>query len=83
MTTDKKEEKESHNLLDLYLCCQCCLCVYVSDVIPGVVPVKTVDALISEKEANPSVNTSKHQSVTNALETIIMCEIFTKFLFIR
>lgn len=72
MTTDKKEEKESHNLLDLYLCCQCCLCVYVSDVIPGVVPVKTVDALISEKEANPSVNTSKHQSVTNALETIIM-----------
>lgn len=74
MVTDLKEEEEAHNLLDLYLCCQCSLYVLASDVIPGVVPVKTVDALISEKEANPPPNVSKYDSVLNALETIIMCE---------
>lgn len=71
---DAKEEEETHILLDLCMCCQCSFYVVVSDVIPGVVPVKTLDAFVSEKQNNPPVGKSSQYSVHTAMETVMMYE---------
>ncbi|OCB86190.1 cysteine proteinase [Sanghuangporus baumii] len=69
---DAREELETHNLLDLYVCCQCSFYVVVSDVIPGVIPIKTLDAFITEKQNNPPVGKSCQYSVHTAMETVMM-----------
>lgn len=58
-------------LLDLYVCCQCSLYCVVSDVIPGVIPQKTFEAFIKEKQ-NPVVGKSPVTSLAVALDTILL-----------
>ncbi|EJD03499.1 cysteine proteinase [Fomitiporia mediterranea MF3/22] len=71
MVTDAKEEEETHYLLDLYVCCQCSFYVVVSDVIPSVIPYKTLDGFVAEKNSHPSVGKTEQQSVHAAWETVI------------
>lgn len=70
MVTDLREEEESRDLLDLYVCCQCSFYVLVSDVIPGVFASKYIDELYKEKYENPPPGQSGEQSVYNAWETM-------------
>jgi ubiquitin carboxyl-terminal hydrolase 25/28 len=59
-------------LLDLYVCCQCSLYCVVSDVIPGVIPLRTFEAFMQEKEENPHVGKTPVVSLATALDTILM-----------
>ena len=57
--------------LDLYICCQCSLYCILSDVIPGVIPQRTLEALIKEKQENPQVWGTPVISLAVAIDTIL------------
>lgn len=59
-------------LLDLYVCCQCSLYCVVLDAIPGVIPQRTLDAFMKEKQENPHVGKTPVASLAIALDTILM-----------
>ena len=70
LVTDTREEEENRDVLDLYVCCQCILYVLVSDVIPGVFPVKYMEDFYRERYDNPPPGSTGEQSVYMAWETI-------------
>lgn len=59
-------------LLDLYVCCQCPLYCVVSDIIPGVIPQRTLDAFMKEKQENPHVGKTPVASLAVALDTMLL-----------
>lgn len=59
-------------LLDLYVCCQCSLYCVASDLIPGVIPRKYLDAFVRDKRSSPPPGKSGEQAVVTALETIML-----------
>ncbi|KAJ7597723.1 hypothetical protein C8J56DRAFT_920783 [Mycena floridula] len=69
---DDEVEREG-KLLDLYICCQCrFMCISSSSIIPGVIPKKPWDDLISQKRSNPLPGKTADQSVVLALETLVL-----------
>lgn len=69
---DSASEEEG-DLLDLYVCCQCSLYCIVSEVIPGVIPVKYIEEFTRERWDNPAAGRSREQSVVSGLETFLLC----------
>lgn len=59
-------------LLDLYVCCQCSLYCVVSEVIPGVIPHRTFEGFIKEKQENPHLGKTPVVSLAVALDTILL-----------
>lgn len=70
--TEAKEGEEARTLLDLYKCCQCHVHALVSDVIPGVIPVKVVESFTAERRSNPPPGKTDVQSLHTAWETILL-----------
>ncbi|KAL0951889.1 hypothetical protein HGRIS_008546 [Hohenbuehelia grisea] len=66
------EDGEEGDLLDLYVCCQCCFYVVASGLIPGIIPRKYFDEFNSEKKSSPPPGKSGEASLVLALETLIM-----------
>lgn len=65
--------EEEGDLLDLYVCCQCSLYCIVSEVIPGVVPVKYIEEFVRERWDNPAPSRNREESVVSGLETFLVC----------
>ncbi|KII93273.1 hypothetical protein PLICRDRAFT_35462 [Plicaturopsis crispa FD-325 SS-3] len=63
--------EEEGDLLDLYVCCQCSLSCYASEIIPGVIPAKLVNEFTRDKLENPAVDRSGEAGVLCGWETII------------
>lgn len=59
--------------LDLYVCCQCSLYCIVSEVIPGVIPVKYIEEFTRERWDNPAPDRNREESVVSGLETFLVC----------
>ncbi|KAI6154054.1 hypothetical protein BKA82DRAFT_4097016 [Pisolithus tinctorius] len=66
------EEEEEGDLLDLYVCCQCSVYCVVSDVIPGVIPMKFLEECTRDRWDNPPPNKNREESVVSALETFLL-----------
>ncbi|KAF9225295.1 cysteine proteinase [Gyrodon lividus] len=64
-------EEEEGDLLDLYVCCQCSLYCIVSEVIPGVIPVKYFEEFTRDRWDNPALSGKREESVVSGLETFI------------
>ncbi|KAF8433463.1 cysteine proteinase [Boletus edulis BED1] len=64
--------EEEDDLLDLYVCCQCSLYCIVSEVIPGVIPVKYIEEFTRERWDNPAIGRNKEESVVSGLETFLL-----------
>lgn len=71
MATDSWEEEQSQYLMDLYVCCQCSLYVLVSDVIPGVIPLRYVEEFTLNKGKNPEVGRTAQESVQSAWQVVM------------
>ncbi|KIJ66462.1 hypothetical protein HYDPIDRAFT_86199 [Hydnomerulius pinastri MD-312] len=71
-TMNEVTEEEEGDLLDLYVCCQCSVYCLVSDVIPGVIPVKYIDEFTRERWDNPPPGRKREESVVCGLETFII-----------
>ncbi|EIN14231.1 cysteine proteinase [Punctularia strigosozonata HHB-11173 SS5] len=67
---EQMDEEPEEELLDLYVCCQCSFYCVVSDIIPGVIPVRAIEAFVQEKTQNPSPGVTAEMSVFYAWETI-------------
>ena len=65
--------EEEGDLLDLYVCCQCSLYCIVSEVIPGVIPVKYIEEFTRERWDNPAPDRNREESVVSGLETFLVC----------
>lgn len=75
MSNDAMEDsvpEAEGDLLDLYLCCQCSLYCIVSDVIPGVIPVKYIEEFMRERRENPPPERTREESVVSGLETLLL-----------
>jgi ubiquitin carboxyl-terminal hydrolase 25 len=70
-TSGEKEEVPEPDLLDLYLCCQCSVYCLVSQVIPGVVPIRVLDDFVKDKLDHPQPGRTPEVAVVTGLETII------------
>ncbi|KAG6331493.1 hypothetical protein ID866_7598 [Astraeus odoratus] len=68
---DEDVDEEEGDLLDLYVCCQCSVYCIVSDVIPGVIPVKFMEEFVRERWDNPPPNRNREESVVSGLETFL------------
>jgi ubiquitin carboxyl-terminal hydrolase 25 len=68
---EQMEEDQEEELLDLYICCQCSFYCVVSDVIPGVIPLRALDALVQDKTQNPAPGMAPEVSVFTAWDTIM------------
>ena len=66
---EKKTGDDEGKLLDLYVCCQCSFYCVASGIIPGVIPRKCIDELISGKRTNPLVGVTRasDQAVVSTL----------------
>ncbi|KAF8549948.1 hypothetical protein OG21DRAFT_523923 [Imleria badia] len=64
--------EEEGDLLDLYVCCQCSLYCIVSEVIPGVIPVKYIEEFTRERWDNPAPGLNQAESVVAGLETFLV-----------
>lgn len=76
MSDDAMEDsvpEEEGDLLDLYVCCQCSLYCIVSEVIPGVIPVKYIEEFTRERWDNPTAGRNREESVVSGLETFLVC----------
>lgn len=72
---DKMEEdeiEEEGQLLDLYVCCQCCFYCIGSPIIPGVIPKTLWNDLILQKKSNPPVGVAADEAVVLGIETIVV-----------
>lgn len=69
---DDSDPEEQGDLLDLYVCCQCSLYCIVSDVIPGVIPVKYIEEFTRERWDNPAPGRNREESVVSGLETLLL-----------
>lgn len=69
---DTQSKAEEGKLLDLYMCCQCSFYCVASDLIPGVIPRKYLDAWIKDKKSNPPPGKTGEQAAVIALETIML-----------
>ncbi|KAG9313925.1 hypothetical protein JVU11DRAFT_4697 [Chiua virens] len=74
MSDDAMEDEapEEGDLLDLYVCCQCSLYCIVSEVIPGVIPVKYIEEFMRERWDNPPPGRNREESVVSGLETFLV-----------
>jgi ubiquitin carboxyl-terminal hydrolase 25/28 len=76
MDADKMEEDTPHDdddgdLLDLWVCCQCSLYCVVSDVIPGVIPLKFSEEFTQNRHDNPVIGKNGEESVVIGWETFL------------
>ena len=67
----EKDEPSEPDLLDLYICCQCSVYCVVSQVIPGVLPLRVLDEFVKDKLEHPQPGTSPELAVVTGFETII------------
>ena len=72
LSTPDDSYQPGAELLDLYVCCQCSLYCVASDIIPGVIPQRTLEAFIKEKQENPHVGKTPAVSLAVALDTILL-----------
>lgn len=72
-TMEDSPSEEEGDLLDLYVCCQCSLYCIVSEVIPGVIPVKYIEEFMRERWDNPAPTRNQEESVVSGLETFLVC----------
>lgn len=70
-TPAEKDEAAEPDLLDLYICCQCSVYCLVSQVIPGVLPIRVLDEFVKDKQEHPPPGKTPEVAVVTALETII------------
>ncbi|KAJ3558153.1 hypothetical protein NM688_g1094 [Phlebia brevispora] len=68
--TEQRAEEEA-DMLDLYLCCQCSTYCLVSDVIPGVIPVRYLEEFNKDKLENPPPGKTGDLSLITGWETVI------------
>jgi len=71
LSADDSRESEGEPL-DLYVCCQCSLYCVVSNVIPGIIPLRTFEAFVKEKLENPHVGKTPIMSAAIAVDTVLM-----------
>ena len=69
--TGAKTESGEPDLLDLYLCCQCSVYCLVSQVIPGVLPLRAFEEFVKDKFEHPPPGKTGEIAVITGLETII------------
>jgi ubiquitin carboxyl-terminal hydrolase 25 len=69
---DKEMDEGEGDLLNLYVCCQCSVCYIISNVIPGVIPIRFMDEFTRERGDNPPPNRNRGESVVAGLETFLM-----------
>lgn len=69
---DEDMEEMEGELLDLYVCCQCSVYCIVSDIIPGVIPVKLMDEYTRDRWDNPPLDRNREESVVSGLETFLL-----------
>lgn len=77
---DEDMEEVEGELLDLYVCCQCSVYCIVSDIIPGVIPVKFMDEYTRDRWDNPPPGRNREESVVSGLETFLLYVLITHFL---
>ena len=58
-------------LLDLYLCCQCSMYCLVSEVIPGVIPLKLVEEFTLDKIGHPAIDKTPKATAVAGWETVL------------
>lgn len=68
---ERTEDTESGDLLDLYICCQCSVYCWVSQVIPGVLPVRHIEEFVKDKLDHPAPGKTKEMAVVTGWETVI------------
>ncbi|KAF9245638.1 hypothetical protein BU15DRAFT_85365 [Melanogaster broomeanus] len=68
----EEDPEEEGDLLDLYVCCQCSLYCIVSDVIPGVIPVKYIEEFTRDRGDDPAPGRKREESVVSGLETFLV-----------
>ena len=76
---DEDMEEEEGDLLDLYVCCQCSVYCIVSNVIPGVIPVKFMDEYTRDRWDNPPPTRNREESVISGLETFLLYVLVVHF----
>ncbi|KAL4070474.1 hypothetical protein J3A83DRAFT_4525436, partial [Scleroderma citrinum] len=69
---DEDMEEAEGDLLDLYVCCQCSVYCIVSDVIPGVIPVRYMDEYTRDRWDSPPPSKNREESVVSGLETFLL-----------
>lgn len=67
----EKAEAPDPDLLDLYICCQCSVYCLVSQVIPGVLPLRLIEEFVKDKLEHPPVGKTGEIAVVTGIETII------------
>lgn len=66
-----KTESAEPDLLDLYICCQCSVYCLVSQVIPGVLPIRVLEEFVKDKLEHPPPGKTGELTLVTGLETII------------
>lgn len=68
---DTSRDDDDGDLLDLWVCCQCSLYCVVSDVIPGVIPLKFSEEFTRNRLENPVIGKNGEESVVIGWETFL------------
>ena len=71
--TEEPPEEPEGDMLDLYLCCQCSTYCLVSQVIPGVIPLRTFEEFNKDKLDHPQLGKSPEVTLVTGWETVITC----------
>lgn len=67
------------DLLDLYICCQCSVYCLVSQVIPGVLPIRVLEEFVKDKYEHPPPGKTGDLTVVTGFETIITYVMISSF----
>lgn len=70
-TTEEPPQEPEAEMLDLYLCCQCSTYCLVSEVLPGVIPLRMQDEFNKDKLAHPTLGRTPEVSLVTGWETVI------------
>ena len=71
MDEDINRDEDEGDLLDLWVCCQCSLYCVVSDVIPGVIPLKFFEEFTRNRYNNPALGKNGEESIVIGWETFL------------
>ena len=69
--TANDSRKPEGDLLDLYVCCQCSLYCVVSNVVPGVIPQRTLEAFVEDRLDRPLIGKTPTMSLAIGLKTVL------------
>jgi ubiquitin carboxyl-terminal hydrolase 25 len=76
MDEDTTQDDDDGDLLDLWVCCQCSLYCVASDVIPGVIPLKSFEEFTRNRHDNPVIGKNGEESVVIGWETLLTYVMF-------